>query len=385
MSEREASFLTRSSVLERMCGPLCDAALDTTGSGALLEQLERRNLLVVPLDRRREWYRYHHLLRELLLAELRRQEPDAARELHVRAATWFEANGAPEDAIDHAQRAGDADRVARLVLQVANPVWASGRSDTVLRWMDWFEANGLIEDYPAIAVHGALMHALAGRPSGTERWAAAVDRTTATGTLADGNTMEATAAYLRALLCRDGIAEMRRDAQISGRGLSPASPYRSTMLYTEAVSHMVEGDAERAEPLLVRAADSAMRTGSMPFVPVVLVTRSMVADERGDWPAAEAFTQEAIVLMQGGAFDDYWTSALVFAWAACVAARRGDLQHGRQLVTAAARLRPLLSYALPIASVQALLAMARAYIALGDQGGAASRPPAGRRHLPAAT
>ena len=58
----------------------------------------------------------------------------------------------------------------------------------------------------------------------------------------------------------------------------------------------------------------------MPFVPVVLVTHGMVADERGDWPAAEAFTDQAITLMQSGAFDDYWTSALVFAWAACVAA-----------------------------------------------------------------
>ena len=177
--------------------------------------MERRNLLVVPLDRRREWYRYHHLFRELLLSELRRREPEMVTELHLRAAAWCEANGMPEVAIDHAQAAGDADTVARLVLHLANPVWASGRSDTVLRWMEWFEANNLIERFPAIAVHGALMYALAGRPGDTERWADAAEATATTGTLADGNTMEGTLAYLRTLLCRDGVAPMRLDARIA--------------------------------------------------------------------------------------------------------------------------------------------------------------------------
>ena len=74
--------------------------------------------------------------------------------------------------------------------------------------------------------------------------------------------------------------------------------------------------------------------------------------------------------MRGGQFDDYWTSALVYAWTARVAAQRGDLEQGRQLVARAARLRPLLTYALPVESARALLEMARAYIALADPGGA---------------
>ena len=83
VSPAEASFLTHTSVLDRMCGPLCDAVLGVTGSAALLERLERRNLLVVPLDRRREWYRYHQLFRELLLSELRRNDPEVVTELHL--------------------------------------------------------------------------------------------------------------------------------------------------------------------------------------------------------------------------------------------------------------------------------------------------------------
>jgi LuxR family maltose regulon positive regulatory protein len=88
-------FLTRTAVLERRCGPLCDAVLDTKGSGQVLASLEDSNLLVVPLDRRREWYRYHQLFRELLLADLRRREPELVSVLHARAAAWHEANGLP--------------------------------------------------------------------------------------------------------------------------------------------------------------------------------------------------------------------------------------------------------------------------------------------------
>ena len=164
----EVSFLTRTAVLERMCGPLCDAILDVTGSGQVLEQMESRNLLVVPLDRRREWYRYHHLFRELLQAELRRREPDLVHDLHFRAAAWYEANGMPEAAIDHAQAAGDNDRVARLVLDVAQPVWAGGRAETVLRWMEWLNDATSAEHYAAIAVHGSLIFALLGQPSAAE-------------------------------------------------------------------------------------------------------------------------------------------------------------------------------------------------------------------------
>jgi LuxR family maltose regulon positive regulatory protein len=80
------TFLTRTAVLERMSGPLCDAVLDTRGSGGVLASLEDSNLLVVPLDRRRDWYRYHHLFHELLQAELERREPDLVESLHARAA-----------------------------------------------------------------------------------------------------------------------------------------------------------------------------------------------------------------------------------------------------------------------------------------------------------
>ena len=370
LSQDQVSFLTRTSVLERMCGPLCDAMLGAAGSAAMLESLERSNLLLVALDRRGEWYRYHHLLRDLLGAELRRREPEIVPQLHRGAAAWYEANDLGELAIDHAREAGDSDRVARLVLGAMQPVWASGRVDTILRWMEWLEQRHLIERYPAVAVHGALIFALLGRPAWTEWWAAAAERASSTGQLPDGSTMASYLAYLRALLCRDGVQEMRRDAQIGWEGLSPLSPYRATMRYTEGLSHLLEGDLETADPILAHAFDAATSMGAAPLAAVVLAERCSIAVGRGDWPAAVTLAELALAIVQDGEFDDYWTSALVYAWAARAAIHLGNLAAAREYVIRAARLRPLLTYALPVVSVQALLELARAYIALTDPDGA---------------
>jgi LuxR family maltose regulon positive regulatory protein len=215
------------------------------------------------------------------------------------AAHWYEANAMPEAAIDHAMAAGDAQQVARLVLNVMQPVWASGRIDTVLSWMEWLKGKTEVEHYSGIAAHAALILALLGRPGEAERWAAAAERDPGTGTLPDGNPVEATLAYLRALLCRRGVARMRADAQLALAGLSPASPYRATMLHTEAVSHLLEGDLDRADSILAHALNVATSAGAVPFIPVVLSERGIVAIERDDWHEAEAFADRALAFVRG--------------------------------------------------------------------------------------
>jgi LuxR family maltose regulon positive regulatory protein len=372
ISGAEASFLIRTSVLDRMCGSLCDTVLNGKGSGQVLDRLEARNLLVVPLDRRREWYRYHHLLRELLQAQLRRQEPDLVQDLHFRAAAWYEANATPEAAIEHAHAAGDHDRVARLLLELAQPVWAGGRVETVLRWMEWLRDITSAEHYGAIAVHGSLIFALLGRPSEAERWAAAAERASPEGILPDGSTMEGTLAYLRAILCRDGVDEMRRDARIAWDGLSPASPYRATMLYTEGVSYLLEGDPARAGPILTRAFDVATRAGALPLAALILAEQCSVAAERDNWSEVTVLARRAVAIVEAGRFDDYWTSALVYAWATRAALHQGNISQARFYLGRTSRLRPLLTYVLPVVSVQALIELARSYITLADPGGAAA-------------
>ena len=319
-----------------------------------------------------EWYRYHHLFRDLLRAELERREPELVPELHRRAAVWCEANGLPEMAIDHAQAAGDADRVARLVLKLMQPVWASGRVDTVLRWMEWFE-----REQPDRAVPGGRrarrLDLRAARPAGRgpsvgRRPPNGPPRTAGSPTAARWRATSPTCGPSCAATAWPRCGATHGSP---GTGSSPLSPYRATMLHTEGLSFLLDGDAERADAIFARAFDAAIRG------------RCAAAGRRGpgralhhrrsrrdDWAAAAASPTGRLEIIRGGQFDDYWTSALVYAWAASVAAVSRQAEAGPRPPGAAAGLRPLLTHALPVVSVQALLELARAYIALADPDGA---------------
>ena len=251
-----------------------------------------------------------------------------------------------------------------------SPVWASGRVDTVLRWMEWLSGHPSAQYYAAVMAHGSLIYALLGRASEAEQWAEVAERLPPTGRLPDGSSVAGTLAYLRANLARDGVATMRRDAQAAWKGLSPTSPFRSTMVHVEGVSHLLEEDFDQADALLSHACDLAAAHGNMPLVSLILAERFVVATERNDWPAADVFAQRAVGTVDDGGFDGYWTSALVFGAAARSAAHGGDMPAARHFVRRAARLRPLLTYALPVVSVQALVELARAYLGFAEHGGA---------------
>jgi LuxR family transcriptional regulator, maltose regulon positive regulatory protein len=119
ISRRQRTFLTRTAVLEPICGPLCEAVTDLPGSASDLAELAESNLLLVPLDRHKEWYRYHHLFRDMLLAELHRQDPGLIPVLRRRAAAWCQEYGRPEWALEYSLAAGDVSAVAGLVEQSA--------------------------------------------------------------------------------------------------------------------------------------------------------------------------------------------------------------------------------------------------------------------------
>jgi LuxR family maltose regulon positive regulatory protein len=369
-------FLTRTAVLERLSGPLCDAVLDTSGSDRVLLSLEDSSLLLVALDRQHEWYRYHHLFREMLQAELELREPELIQVLHARAAAWCEANGLPELAIDHAQATGDADRVARLVASLIQPTYAAGRVDTVRRWLAWFEDQELIDYDPSVAVLGAWIQALVGRPAGAERWADAAERRVAeTGrapvarTPPDGSTMESYLAMLGGLLCRNGLGRMRADAQAALAGLSPTSPWRTTALLLEGIADLLDGHPDQADPILAQAVELGTRTGALPAASTALAERCLVAMGRQDWAQAETMAEQALGMLQSGRRNNYFMSSLVHTVAAPTDLQRGDLPRANERLVQAARLRPLLTYAIPPVAVQTLLELGRGYLALDDAAG----------------
>ena len=369
VSRKRVSFLTRSAVLERMSGPLCDAVLVRSGSGPMLESLERSNLLLVALDRHRGWYRYHHLFHELLKTELDRREPELVEGLHARAAAWCEANGLPEMAVDHAQAAGDVDRVARLVATLAQPAYATGRVETARRWLAWFEDRNLVECYPAVAVLGTYLQALLGMPAAAERWAAAAERAPAEGKLPDGSTIESWVALARAVLCRDGVDRMRADAQTALDGLAPTSTWQATALLLEGTSFLLDAQPDRADAILARAVDVAVQDRAMPAAVTALGERAVVAIGRRNWDQAGALVDRALEIMRAGRLDDYPHTALVHAVAARTALQRGDRPGAHEQLARVVRLRPLLTYGLSFFAVQTLLELGRAYLVLDDVAG----------------
>ena len=207
----EARFLTHTSVLDRMCGGLCDAVLETSGSAGMLESLARTNGFVVPLDRRGEWFRYHHLFGELLRNELEASEPEFVPELNARAMAWSLGAGRAEDAIVYGHASGETDTVAGLLDALALPLHYDGRMETLEDWLSWFSDTELAR-YPALAVYGAWVRALTGRPEEAERFLALADGATSAIPLSDGSpTIEPWVATLRAHMMKEGVEQARTD------------------------------------------------------------------------------------------------------------------------------------------------------------------------------
>src|SRR5215216_3295629 len=155
-------FLLETSILERLCGPLCDAVTGRADSQALLEQVERANLFLVPLDEVRGWWRYHHLFADLLRARLATEQPERVPELHRAAAAWSEAHGLADDAVRHALAAGDADWAAWLVERHADAVLLRSERTTLDRWLAALPA-GVVAARPRLLLARALSALVGGR------------------------------------------------------------------------------------------------------------------------------------------------------------------------------------------------------------------------------
>ncbi len=129
-------FLLKTSVLERMTAPLCDAVAGRDDSAHVLAELEQANLFLVPLDDERRWYRYHHLFGDLLYSRLEQHHPDQIEALHCRASEWFEQSGLLAEAMSHASAAGDTERQVRLIAGNVLTMAYLGELTILVQWLD---------------------------------------------------------------------------------------------------------------------------------------------------------------------------------------------------------------------------------------------------------
>jgi LuxR family maltose regulon positive regulatory protein len=156
------TFLLETSILERLSGPLCDAVTGRSDSQRLLEQAERANLFLIPLDGQRRWWRFHHLFADLLRARLQQTDPARVPQLHRAAAAWCEAHGLVDDAGRHALAAGDPHWAARLIEQHFDALLHRAEGATVDRWVAALPAE-LVRSRPRLRLAQAVWAMVVGR------------------------------------------------------------------------------------------------------------------------------------------------------------------------------------------------------------------------------
>jgi LuxR family maltose regulon positive regulatory protein len=180
--EHVRNFLLQTAILDRLSSPLCDAVTGQEDGRGMLEALERGNLFVIPLDDQRQWYRYHHLFAEVLLAHLREAQPDRSATLHERASAWYERNGLRPDAIRHALAAKNFELAAGLI-ELAGPTTEDGSIQSVT-WLGWVKRlpEELIRARPVLNVWYAYallgrgeLETAASRFKDVERWLESAD------------------------------------------------------------------------------------------------------------------------------------------------------------------------------------------------------------------
>lgn len=162
--EMVSEFLLRTSILDRLCGPLCKALVDSSAERfdgqQMLESLVEKNLFTVPLDDERHWYRYHHLFTDVLRKRLGHEFPHLLPELSRRASLWYEQNGFIAESVQQAIEAGDQDRAAQLIEQKGCLLLIGGEVATLLKWADAIEFQS--EARPWLAIQKAWALALVG-------------------------------------------------------------------------------------------------------------------------------------------------------------------------------------------------------------------------------
>jgi LuxR family maltose regulon positive regulatory protein len=360
LTPERLTFIRRASVLEKMCGALCDAALDRKGSFEELEELRKANLFVIPLDEKGEWHRFHPLFRNLLRRELLDTEPELFPVIGGRAADWFESHDDLEAALDHALAVDDTERAARILPKIALPTYCSGRGATVAMWLEQFDERALVQ-YPRVAVHGARIFALRGSSAKAERWLYAAEQSGA-----DDPETRAQIAVLRASLCRDGVGTMLSDAQSALAVLPETSEWRVLALLVYAAAHSLLGENEQANEIFGEAVTHASRIGFSETQAVATSERILFSEQEHDHARSDRQADELRHLLASGMLDASAPAAIAFAAAARSELRHGNWDNARALLSHAQRLTPFLGDTIPWLAVQTRLELGHTFVALRD-------------------
>ena len=361
---RTRDFLVHTSVLDVLSGEACDAVLDRSDSATELDAAATANLMLIPLDRRGESYRYHQLFRDMLQFELHRRNAALEATLHSRASAWYESRGELDAAIGHAQSARDEARVDALMWRAVPAFVSFGRAATVERWLEPYPAAD-IAARPALAISAAWAAVTIGDLGALGFWSAVVSEHDPNGLLPDGTPVGAAAALLRATVAKDGIAAIRDDAAHAFALDRAGSPFQSVACYLEGAALRVLGDRAAArERLEVGVAIGRLLS---PAAHVHCAAQlAVLAIEEDDWPEADRRVEEALGIVEEFRLSERPVMAGTYATAALVRAYMGDGGTARAHSKHSLYLLSMMTSGGPWLAVDARLLLARAALLLGD-------------------
>ena len=376
------AFLLETSVLERLSGPLCDAVTGRPGSQALLEQVERAGLFLVPLDEVRGWWRYHHLFADLLHAQLQQLEPARIPELHRNAAAWYEEHGLADDAIRHAVAAGELTWAARLIEQHFDAVFfLHGEAATIHRWLSALPEN-MIWSRPRLLLGQALMAALSGRLEAVEPLLDTAERASAG---AAGEPLEPTAGRARSLLVnvpaliallRSLLAQLRGDADATVAFASQAlaeSREDEWRLHADvqeflAVAAWLRGRLTEAERAFESSIAGWRAAGQPTFTAYAGYQLGQIQRAQGRLDAAARTYQQTLEITAPSARPDLPAAGVALVGLAEIAYQRNELDTTLHHVTEGIALCRRFVHSAPLATGLVTLAWIRQ--ATGDPAGA---------------
>jgi LuxR family maltose regulon positive regulatory protein len=372
VGDRDRDLMLRTSIVREVSGALATAITGDPEAGSRLYELSKANLLVMAVDRRERWFRYHGLLADLLQRQLEDSDIDRS-ELHRRAAGWFEEAGDVDSAVRHASSAGDEPHVRRLVLSSFQREYREGRLATVRRWLDIVAQTSLGWD-TSMALGATLVAALVGDTG-------AVVRASAAARLGDPDDdldpEHLDRAAVRALLCSEGPERMLADALLALERHDERWSWAPLAWLCLGSAERMLGNSDRA----IAAWEASERTvsGAQAVARLVMrAERALAAMAQRRWTEAEALLQGDRTFAMH-VLDSGQIPAMLWLVAdARLSVHRGDLRGAQERLRRAQLTRVHLTWAVPWYGVRTLTELARAQMLVGDVGGARTSLAQGR-------
>ncbi len=361
------TVMLRSSILKRLCGPLCDAVLEREDSGGLLSELARTNLFLVPLDDRGGWYRFHHLFAQLLRVELEHREPGLAPALHRRAYAWHRDHGSVDEAIEHALEAGAFAEAGEQI----EAAWARyahvARYATVLGWLQRFPAELRRDNQRLLLVHAWVLSLSAMRDDAADAIARVEELGhVEAGPLPDGfSSLESSLATLRGIFPWGDVGTALEHARRAAKLEDSQSPWWPAICWALGAGHYFGGDSAEADRWYTQTAELAPASEQWIVGVSALAYRSLIAGERGRLEEQASLAGDAVKLAREHGVDA--VDGEVFVAAGQSLAARG--KHDEALPLLERGVGVLRSFGQPLEFANALICHASVLRVVGETDG----------------